>query len=214
MFNEISFINNWPWKKKSSIIPPSFFRKDNTQPKSKPTNTNTSVQTSEPVSINVKPSITQRKSSALSLKSIQEQKNFQANKKKVVITDNPEDLPKDQFTQEQLTKEWLDYGKRMDKKGERIVGSMLAMNKPVLRDDFELFLELPNESMTLDMEKVQQALLKHLKEVLNNYSLFLTISVNEEVSEKHAFTPQEKYNKLKEVNPLVDLLRQKLDLDI
>ena len=199
-------------KKKSSIIPPSFYRKDSTLPKNKPTNT--SVQTSEPVSINIKPSITQRKSSALSLKSIQEQKKFQANKKKVVVTDNPEDLPKDHFTQEQLTKEWLEYGKRMDKKGERIVGSMLAMNKPILRDNFELFLELPNESMTIDMEKVQQALLKHLKEVLNNYSLYLTISVNEEVSEKHAFTPQEKYNKLKEVNPLVDLLRQKLDLDI
>ena len=176
--------------------------------------TNTSIQTNKPVNHNTKPSITKRKSSALSLKSIQEQKSFQKNKKKVVVTDNPEDLPKDHFTQEQLTKEWLDYGKRMDKKGERIVGSMLAMNKPKLRDNFELFLELPNESMTLDMEKVQQALLKYLKEHLNNYSIFLTVSVNEEVSEKHAFTPQEKYEKLKEINPLVELLRQKLDLDL
>lgn len=102
----------------------------------------------------------------------------------------------------------------MDKKGERIIGSMFAMNKPILGSNFELILELPNETMRIDVERIEKPLLAFMHEALNNYSISLKIEVNETVAVKHAFTPEDKYNKLKDSNPLIDLLRSKLDLDI
>ena len=102
----------------------------------------------------------------------------------------------------------------MDKKGERIIGSMFAMNKPKLIDNFVLSLDLPNESLRVDVERIQRPFLVFLHEQLNNYSIDLKIEVNEIAAVKHAFTPEDKYNKLKERNPLIDELRAKLDLDI
>lgn len=102
----------------------------------------------------------------------------------------------------------------MDKKGERIIGSMFAMNKPTLKSNFQLHLELPNETMRVDVERIEKPLLAFLFEELNNYSISLKIDVNETVAIKHAFTPEDKYNKLKDRNELIDLLRTKLDLDI
>ena len=38
--------------------------------------------------------------------------------------------------------------------------------------------------------------------------------INEAVEKKYAFTPEDKYAKLQEKNPLIDLLRATFDLDI
>ena len=53
-----------------------------------------------------------------------------------------------------------------------------------------------------------------LKKKLLNYDLKLDITVNEEVAKKYAFTPIEKYEKLKEKNPNIEVLRQMFGLDI
>ena len=102
----------------------------------------------------------------------------------------------------------------MDKKGERIIGSMFAMNKPVLKENNVIFLELPNQTMKVDIENIEKPLLNFLHEKLSNYSITLHINVNEVMAKKHAFTPQDKYDKLKEQNPFLDLLRSKFDLDL
>jgi hypothetical protein len=40
------------------------------------------------------------------------------------------------------------------------------------------------------------------------------VIVNEAVENKFAFTPQDKYNRLNELNPALDLLRKTFELDI
>jgi DNA polymerase-3 subunit gamma/tau len=54
----------------------------------------------------------------------------------------------------------------------------------------------------------------YLKKALNNYSLQLKVTVNEEAARQYAFTPEEKYQKLREKNPAIDLLRKTFDLDL
>ena len=49
---------------------------------------------------------------------------------------------------------------------------------------------------------------------INNFSVTLDITVNEELEKQYAYTPIEKYEKLKEKNPNIDLLRKTFDLDI
>ncbi len=122
-------------------------------------------------------------------------------------------MPKESFNEEQLLVKWNEYGQRMERKGERIIASLFSMNKPKLLDNFVIHIELPNKTMEADVEGVEKPLLRFLYDELNNYSISLQTEVNEAVAKKHAFTPQDKYDKLKEANPLIDLLRAKLDLD-
>jgi len=57
-------------------------------------------------------------------------------------------------------------------------------------------------------------LLKFLRESLNNYSITINVTVNETVEKKFAYTPQEKYNKLKEKNPHIEKLKDTFQLDL
>ena len=151
------------------------------------------------------------KTSGLSLSSIRKKKEHQNSKVKQVM--DPKNLPEDSFTEADLKKAWLEYGKMKDRKGEMIVGSMFAMNIPRKNNNF-IEIELPNHSMKDDLEQVQNAFLQYIYKKLNNYKIELKILVNEEISKKYAFTPQDKYEKLREKNPLIDKLRSEFDLDI
>lgn len=75
-------------------------------------------------------------------------------------------------------------------------------------------IELPNETMKNDMERGQNPLMAFLKKKLQNTLITLEINVNEQAAKKYAFTDIEKYNKLKEKNPLIEKLRTTFDLDI
>ncbi len=152
-----------------------------------------------------------RKTSGLSLSSIKKKKEHKELKEEVVV--DPKNLPSEKFSEAEMQSAWLEYGKIQDKKGEKIIGSMFAMNTPELKDG-KIQLELPNQSMKVDLEAAQSGLLQFLYKKLNNYSIELEIIVNETASKKYAFTPQDKYEKLKEKNPLIDKLRSSFDLDI
>lgn len=60
----------------------------------------------------------------------------------------------------------------------------------------------------------QPKLLKFLRDKLNNYSIDLKIDVNEVVEKKFAYTPQERYEKLKEKNPMLEDFRKMFGLDL
>ena len=47
-----------------------------------------------------------------------------------------------------------------------------------------------------------------------NYEIDLSISVNEEISSNIAYTPIEKYEKLKEKNPSIESLKRVFNLEI
>ncbi|MDH7445674.1 DNA polymerase III subunit gamma/tau [Aquimarina sp. 2201CG14-23] len=160
-----------------------------------------------------KPILKQRehRTSGLSLSSIRKKKEHEEKKVDTIV--DPKNLPSDDFTESEMQTAWEEYGKMQDKKGERIIGSMFAMNIPTLVEG-KIHLELPNQSMKVDMESALPGLFQFLYKKLNNYSVALDIKVNEEASKKYAFTPQDKYEKLREKNPLIDKLRSDFDLDI
>ena len=89
----------------------------------------------------------------------------------------------------------------------------METDTPVLKGKI-IVLELPNETMKLELERIQYPLMGFLKEKLQNTQISLEIKVNESVAKKYAFTPMEKYEKLREKNPMIDKLRTTFDLDI
>ena len=60
----------------------------------------------------------------------------------------------------------------------------------------------------------KNGLLSFLRSHLHNHDITIEVIVNEAVENKFAFTPQDKYNRLNELNPALDLLRKTFELDI
>ncbi|UJH66942.1 DNA polymerase III subunit gamma/tau [Allomuricauda sp. SCSIO 65647] len=154
----------------------------------------------------------QKRVSGLSLSSIKAKKEHQNTKETTIVDKN--DLPKDPFTEADMQQHWADFTKKLIKKGRRILASSLQTDIPKLLNGHIIKIELPNHTMKKEVEREQKPLLDYLKEKLNNHSIQLQIAVNEEAIQKYAFTPEEKYQKLKEKNPTIELLRKEFDLDL
>ena len=212
-------------KKKSAnyIIPATFFtsispvKKQEITEKSKPIKKEVLENSMEKVVSEAKeitkPPILQnlkRRNNSLSLKSIHHKKEQQ--KKPIEI--NYENHPKDSFSEEDLQKVWSAYQKSQIKKGEKSMASILAASIPELAENFNIQFVLPNKLMEDQLKLGKPKLLKFLRESLNNYSITINVTVNETVEKKFAYTPQEKYNKLKEKNPHIKKLKDTFQLDL
>ena len=160
--------------------------------------------------INIKS--TERRVSGLSLSSLKAKKEHQLNKKEDVIDES--NLPKANFTEEEMQKHWAAFVDILDNDGRKILASNLHSDVPKLTDNFTIWIELPNGTMKKEIEREKYDLMEYLKLKLNNHFIQLRITVNEATAKKFAFTPEEKYQKLREKNPAIDLLRKEFDLDI
>jgi len=109
---------------------------------------------------------------------------------------------------------WNDFGYKKEKQGERFLASTFAMHKPKLEEGFMIVVEVPNQGMRVDIERIRVPLLEYFHEELNNYSIDIRVNVNEVIAEEQAYTKEDKYKKLKAKNPLIDLLRTKFDLEL
>jgi hypothetical protein len=153
----------------------------------------------------------QPKVSALSLASIRAKKEM-AEAQKSVVKDTVH-LPSEPFTETEMLEQWLKYAQRMEDKGFRIVASLLTINDPIL-DGTTIIHELPNESSKIDFEKEKPELLGYLRGKLHNHDIIINVKVNETLVVKRAFTNQDKYNRLVEINPNLELLKKMFDLDV
>ncbi|WP_026934916.1 DNA polymerase III subunit gamma/tau [Christiangramia echinicola] len=156
------------------------------------------------------PEIKREKVSGLSIKSIGKKKELAEQQKANMPVEKVMD---DEFTEEDLVKEWKSYTERLKRKGEKILASIFESQTPTLQGR-EIHLTFPNETMKIDLEREENRLMTYLKAKLRNTHITLNIHVDEVISKKYAFTPQEKYEKLKESNPLLDKLRATFDLDV
>ncbi|HIB47979.1 MAG TPA: DNA polymerase III subunit gamma/tau [Flavobacteriaceae bacterium] len=152
-----------------------------------------------------------KKVSALSLKSIKKKQELQ--KELVAKQPDQKNLPKESFTEEEMLSAWNTYTKKMEGEGNFNLHSHLSMGVPRLEGNL-LHLEFPNNTIKTEVERAKYELLGFLREQLNNYDVDLSIEVNEAEVKRYAYTPKEKFEKLKEKNPLIEKLRQEFDLDI
>ena len=150
--------------------------------------------------------------SGLSLSSLKAKKQHELNKIEVVIDEDS--LPKDDIKIERLQELWSAFVDKTEAEGKRILASNLNSDVPKIKDQNIICISLPNDTMKKEIEREKYELMEHLKKELNNYFLTLEINVNEETAKKFAFTPEEKYEKLREKNPVIDLLRKEFDLDL
>ncbi|MRT15948.1 DNA polymerase III subunit gamma/tau [Vitellibacter sp. q18] len=152
-----------------------------------------------------------KKISALSLKSIQKKQEI----KKELVANQPdsENLPVTEFSEEAMLQAWNEYSATVENDGKYNLLSHLTMVPPKL-DGTLIQLEFPNQTIKTEVEQAKYELLGFLREKLQNYEIDLAITVNETAVKRYAYSAREKFEKMKEKNPILETLRREFDLEV
>ncbi len=154
--------------------------------------------------------IENRRPSALSLTSV-------GRKKKVeeidVEFEEIDSKPADDFNENKLQLLWKKHTNYLTNKGHKSVSSVMSSNAPKVIES-NIHFVVASSLMKKQLEQFKPALMRYIKQNLNNYTVELIIEINEEETKKYAYTPQEKYQKLKEKNKNIELFKRTFDLDI
>ena len=229
MFNAIGNINASGKKKFSSQLIPTFFFK-------KATKSNNSIVVEEPQTVIIQKKEEEKKLtvndhseelttqkvvlskttneyqvSALSLKSIKKKRELEASINPIQI--NPEDLPKDIFTFEDLKKHWDFLSNQYYTTGRMLMSSTMNMANLSLNETV-LTVEFPNKGSQLSFEENLYDLVSYIHKKLNNYHLKIEVKVNENTEVKKTYTINDKLDYLKDINPTLELLIKTFDLEI
>ncbi|RXP57669.1 DNA polymerase III subunit gamma/tau [Lutibacter sp. HS1-25] len=151
-----------------------------------------------------------RRPSGLSIKSIERKKELENTE---VEFEQVDGLPSDKFTEAQAVELWEKYIEKLINEGKKSVASIMNANRPTVKGH-EIHFDLPNTLMKDQLQRAKTNLLKYLRETLNNFKIDIIIEVNEEETVKYAYTPEEKYQKLKEKNSAIELFKRTFDLDL
>ncbi|TYB73168.1 DNA polymerase III subunit gamma/tau [Bizionia myxarmorum] len=219
---------------KQFIIPPSYFEKIGIKPIpvntkaitstpastvaspeiSKATQQVTSNQVAEPVQDDSRRVLTldakRKTTSGLSIKSLKTKKEHKIRQMDVVVDET--ELPKDTFTQDQLVSVWNVFVKELEATGKFNLASILSIDVPKANGN-AIQLEFPNATNKLEVEREQYELLGFIRKELNNFDIHLDITINEEMEKQYAYTTEEQFEKLKEKNPAIDVLKKTFGLD-
>ena len=160
--------------------------------------------------IKIKPTETNQVSS-LSISSVKRKKDWEQQQKPTEKVDN---LPTKVFSEEELLKVWNHYQQMKYKKGDQNVASLLKISTPTLIDKNLVIFNVPTDLNKVELEREFTDFVPYLRANLKNYDLLIKVVVDQKTEKNFIYTPEEKYNRLKEINPVIDKLRKELDLDL
>lgn len=124
------------------------------------------------------------------------------------------ELPNNSFTQQDLEKHWKSYQENKNKQREQNLASLFQLSTPKITAESQIEYAVPSPLNKVELEREFVYFLPYLREALNNHSFKITIVVKESEEKNFIYTPEEKYNRLREINPVIDQLRKELDLDL
>ena len=119
-----------------------------------------------------------------------------------------------EFDNDQLQKSWVKFQKKINKEGRKNLASILSINKPEIIKGNLISYTLTNNTNKLELEKNKVDLLNFLKKDLKNDKILLEIRVNKLKEKSFVYTPSEKYDKLKKLNPNIEILRKEFKLNL
>ena len=112
-----------------------------------------------------------------------------------------------------MIEHWNFIADRFYTTGRMLMYSTMKMSVPQLNGHI-INIELPNEGSKISFDENKYDLVNYLRKKLNNYAIEIHIEVNEEIKIKKAFTIEDKYNQLLEINPDLELLVKTFDLNL
>ena len=129
------------------------------------------------------------------------------------LIDDSKGLTND-FDNDQLLVSWEDFYKELIKNGRKNLASILLIDNPKIINRNEIHFTLTNETNKIELEKNKNELIKFLKKSLRNSQIKLIINVDKIKEKKFVYTPFEKYEKLKSINPSIEKIRKDFKLNL
>ena len=149
--------------------------------------------------------------SALSLSSLKLKKEVidEKNKEK----EHTEKLS-NEFNSEKLKLKWIQYSKNLSESGNNSLSSLLEINEPNIFQNNKIIFTVPSKSNKKEIDNDRENLIKFLRLELQNDLIELEVIVDKSTSKEYYSTPQEKFEKLNKINPLLDQFKKDLKLDL
>ena len=151
-----------------------------------------------------------RKISRYSLSSIKVQRSLKEIKK--IKNDGHDLAAEEKFKLEDLKVVIQEYIEQLKKEGKRNLISILNMN-PVKLDNNNVVFTVANELNRVEINLEKEKLLSFICNKLNNFKIAVKVNISEIEKEKIIFTQKEKYQHLLKINPSIETLRKKFDLE-
>ena len=118
------------------------------------------------------------------------------------------------FTPEQLQRVWSNYAHSVEAQNPRLF-SMLTAHTPRLKGEHVVVFPLQNETQEVELMREKRALLNFLRRELKNAGVLLEVEyVREDLEPTKAYTASDKYKLLAEKNPVLNKLKDALNLDL
>ena len=152
--------------------------------------------------------------SGLSLSSLKAKKNIESIALVKKNESESSSSNKAKFDVNSLLNSWKKFQELTIKKGRKNLASILSISQPQIFEENKLTYTLTNNTNKLELEKSKLELVEFLKKDLKNDSISLEINVNKLKEKKFVFTKGEKYEKLKKINPNIEILRKEFKLNL
>ena len=119
-----------------------------------------------------------------------------------------------EFNSEKLKLKWIQYSKNLSEKGNNSLSSLLEINEPNIFQNNKIIFTVPSKSNKKEIDNDRENLIKFLRLELQNDLIELEVIVDKSTSKEYYSTPQEKFEKLNKINPLLDQFKKDLKLDL
>jgi DNA polymerase-3 subunit gamma/tau len=119
-----------------------------------------------------------------------------------------------EFNSEKLKIKWIQYSKNLSEKGNNSLSSLLEINEPNIFQNNKIIFTVPSKSNKKEIDNDRENLIKFLRLELQNDLIELEVIVDKSTSKEYYSTPQEKFDKLNKINPLLDQFKKDLKLDL
>ena len=107
---------------------------------------------------------------------------------------------------------WDDYAKIQEDKGKYNLASILRISTPKLKQNTIIY-SVPNNTNSLEIDLEKQQLLLFIRNKLKS-KIDLHVKIDKKIDKKIAYTNKEKYELLKEKNPLIENLKSEFKLSV
>ena len=132
-------------------------------------------------------------------------KTIEPNKKNIVLEEN--------FNIEAVNKYLNQYVENLKTEGKKNIASILSMNPISLSDNYKIQFKVANEMNRVEVNIEKERLLPFLKKHLKNDKIKIEVEISENPKQEQIYTPTEKYQYLLQLNPQLEELRKKFNLD-
>ena len=149
--------------------------------------------------------------SALSLSSLKLKKEVNIEKEKKKENKIPLE---NKFDLDALKLYWKKYSKNLSEKGNNSLSSLMEISEPSIFEENKILFNVPSKSNKKEIDLDRENICDFLKSNLKNDQIVLEVNIDESINKEYYSTPQEKFDKLNEINPILNEFKKDLKLDL